>query len=113
MHADNGRPTGGRFFVPRKPCDRRGIGARRHGVTQLSFGDNTALHQQLGRIEGKIDSLSVLVSRAHTRIDRVEQDIRSLERNQSRLMAYATVLASAGSAVVSYVVRLVFMGGTE
>lgn len=74
-----------------------------------SSSELSTLHRQLGRIEGKIDDLSATVTRAHNRIDRVEKDIRALERNQSKLMAYATMLATAGSAGVSMMVRLLFL----
>lgn len=47
-------------------------------VGELSYSSDAALHQQLGRIEGKLDSLNTTISRAHRRIDDLEKDVKRL-----------------------------------
>lgn len=72
-----------------------------------------ALHQQLGRIEGKLDAFGAAIGRAHDRIDAVEKDVRGIERQLAKYAAYATIGATAGSSAIAYAARLLFAGGVS
>lgn len=63
------------------------------------------LHQQLGRIEGKLDSLNASMTRAHERIDKHDERLGALERFQSRAIGYATAAATILSVVGNYIVK--------
>ena len=73
-------------------------------------GSQAALHQQLGRIEGKLDTFGSSISRAHERIDKVEVDIRAIEKQIARFAVYATLASSALATAVGIGVTKL-MGG--
>jgi len=72
------------------------------------MSDSDSLNQQLGRIEGKLDSLCTTTSRAHTRIDSIEKDIRTIEKTLARYAAWITVIATIFSTGVGLAIKQLF-----
>jgi hypothetical protein len=67
-----------------------------------------ALHQQLGRIEGKLDLLGSSISRAHERIDQVEKDIRGIEKSLAKFAVYGTLASTVLATAVGIGVTRLF-----
>lgn len=67
--------------------------------------ESNALHQQLGRIEGKLDTLISTISRAHARIDALEKDVTELKTVQAKHIAYVTLFSVGAGFVVQWVMR--------
>ena len=67
--------------------------------------ETNALHQQLGRIEGKLDTLISTISRAHTRIDALEKDVIELKTVQAKHIAYVTLFSVGAGFTVQWVMR--------
>lgn len=70
--------------------------------------DDSALHQQLGRIEGKLDSVSSAISRAHERLDKHDERIGGLEKATAKIATYITVAATVVSTVVALAMKKFF-----
>lgn len=58
-------------------------------------------HQQLGRIEGKLDAFAASMQRAHERIDKHDDRLGQLEQFRSRIVAYAAAVATGASVVAN------------
>jgi len=63
------------------------------------------LHQQLGRIEGKLDSAMASMARAHERLDKHDDRLGGLEKFQARAVGYAAAAATVFSLVGNYILK--------
>lgn len=68
------------------------------------------IHQQLGRIEGKLDSAMASMQRAHERIDKHDDRLGNLEKFQARAIGYATAAATVFSVVGNYIAKKAGLG---
>lgn len=71
----------------------------------VSDPESNALHQQLGRIEGKLDTLISSLSRAHARIDALEKDVTELKTVQAKHIAYVTLFSVGAGFMVQWLMR--------
>lgn len=62
-------------------------------------------HQQLGRIEGKLDAYALAMQRAHERLDKHDDRLGALEQFRSRIVAYAAAIATGASVVANAVLK--------
>jgi hypothetical protein len=63
------------------------------------------LHQQLGRIEGKLDAAVSSMSRAHERLDKHDEKISKIENFQSRIIGYTAAAATVLSLTGNYIIK--------
>ncbi len=73
--------------------------------------DDPNIHQQLGRIEGKLDTIVTTLSRAHARIDALEKDLVTVKTSQAKYAAYVSVGAIGASGVMTWIMSHVSLGG--
>ncbi len=68
------------------------------------------LHQQLGRIEGKLDAAMSSMSRAHERLDKHDDKIGALENFQAKAIGYAAAAATVVSLAGNYIIKKMGVG---